>query len=351
MTQAEVQSRQSRNVEVRAYHLAEAQQLPGTCQTCIDSLHALACWLFHELELLLLALLDCPAVTPHTRLPNPINKHINISVVPAVELCMMLPVLVLQIIEAPPSLKRHKSSSSRGPSKPQVQVIPARQRVLSKLGLLHSSSLKQLVQIRPSKLPGQHGATANNSQPRHHNVRGTDSRQQAVSPHQPVVKRHACLPHTTTATKLSSIQTRPITQQSSYHGRRGNETFMVDRGNSISRQQHSKAPAPVLMLKEECTPSGHLVEDDIDWGAGGAAQARDAEPSPVAEQPWTVQYLEGHDEVDAARDQMLGRNVSSTHSLKQKSQLSVTSSTSRDKAPVKHGTGVAGWIEDDIQWD
>ena len=128
---------------------------------------------------------------------------------------------------------------------------------------------------------------------------------------------------------------------------------MVNRGSSISKHQDSQVQTPVLELNGGCTSSGQLVEDDIDWGAGEAAQTRAAAPPPVAEQPWTVQYLEGQGEdVDAARDQMLGRHLSHCHSLKQKSLLSSGSNTSKGKAPVKHGTGVAGgWVEDEIEWD
>lgn len=128
---------------------------------------------------------------------------------------------------------------------------------------------------------------------------------------------------------------------------------MVDPGSVKSRQQGARAQAPVRALKEECAPSGQLVEDDIDWGASEVAPLCAAILPPVAvEQPWTVQYLEGHNEhVDTARDRMLGRNVSQGHSLEQKSQLASHSNTSGNKAPVKHGTGGAGWVEDEIQWD
>lgn len=124
----------------------------------------------------------------------------------------------------------------------------------------------------------------------------------------------------------------------------------------INKQQDSKAQAPALALKGGCTSSGQLVEDDIDWGASEAAQTCAAALPPVAEQPWTVQYLEGHDEdANAARDQMLGRHLSQSHFLKQKSLLSSgsnISNISRGNAPVKHGTGEAsGWVEDEIEWD
>ena len=112
-----------------------------------------------------------------------------------------------------------------------------------------------------------------------------------------------------------------------------------------------------MMSTEGCTSGGLLVEDDIDWGAGEAAQTcAAAPPPPIAGQPWTVQYLEGHDEdVDAAQNKMLGRHLSHSHSLKQKSLLSSgsnSSSISKDKAAVKHGTGVASdWVEDEIEWE
>ena len=237
-----------------------------------------------------------------------------------------------------------------------MQVIPARQRVLSKLGLLHSSSLKQLVQIRPSKLPGQRDAAANNFKPKHHIVGGMDSQQRPVSPHQAAVKHHARVPQATTAPKLSSVQTQRVIQPALHHGQRCDNNFTVNRGSTINKQQASKAQAPALALKGGCTSSGQLVEDDIDWGASEAVQTCAAALPLVAEQPWTVQYLEGHDgNMDAARDQMLGRHLSHSHSLKRKSMLPSGSnicSTSRGKAPVKHGTGAAsGWVEDDIEWD
>lgn len=281
-------------------------------------------------------------------------------------------VALLQIVDAPPALKKHRSSSSRGPSKPQLQINPARQRVLSKLGLLHSSSLKQLVQIRPkellplhrpSKSPGQHSAAVNQSNPKYQSatnldpwqdsVRATDSRQQSASPRQGTVKRHAHLPQ---AAKLSTAQTQPIMHSVTHIAQRSDNRVMVNRGRSITKEQHAGVQAPVQVLKQQCAPTGQLVEDDIDWGAGEAPQTTAAAPPPLAEQPWTVQYLEGHDEeMDAARDQMLGRHVFQSHALTQKPPLSFdsnTSSISRDKAPLKHGTGVAGsWVENDIEWD
>lgn len=258
---------------------------------------------------------------------------------------------MLQIIEAPPSLKKHRSSNGRGPSKPKVQVIPARQRVLSKLGLLHSSSLKQLVQIRASKLPGQHGATANNFKPKQESVRGVE---QPGSSHQASARHHAPVPEAARAASLSSVQSQSVIQPTLHQGQRCDTSVKVNRGSPI--KQDSKTQAPVMMSKEGCNSSGQLVEDDIDWGAGEAAQTCAAAPPPVAEHPWTVQYLEGHDkDVDAARDQMLGRHLFHSHSLDRKPLLSSgsnTSSISKGKAPVKHGTGVAsGWVEDEIEWD
>ena len=278
----------------------------------------------------------------------------------------------LQIIDAPPALKKHRSSNGRGPSKPQVQINPARQRVLSKLGLLHSSSLKQLVQIRPKELaplhrplksPGQHGAAGNHSNTKHHPVKGmdpwqdcvraTDSRQQSVSPHQGTVKRQAHLPQ---AAKLSTVQTQPVMQQASHRRQKCDNRVMANRGRPINKEQDAWVQPPVQRLKRECAPSGQLVEDDIDWGAGEAPQTTAAAPESVAEQPWTVQYLEGHDEeINAARDRMLGRRVSQSHALKRRPALSSDSNTcgiSGDIAPVKHGTGVAGgWVENEIEWD
>lgn len=282
------------------------------------------------------------------------------------------PVALLQIIDAPPALKKHRSSNGRGPSKPQVQINPARQRVLSKLGLLHSHSLKQLVQIRPKDLaplhkalqsPGQHSAAANHSNTKNQPVRGmdpwqdsvraTDSRQQSVSSHQGTFKRHTHLPQ---AAKLSTVQTHLVMQQASHRSQKYDNRVMANRGRPINTKQDAGVQAPVQRLKSECAPSGQLVEDDIDWGASDAPQTTAASPPPVAEQPWTVQYLEGHDEeIDAARDRMLGRRVSQSHPLKRRPALSSDSNTcgiSGDIAPVKHGTGVAGgWVENEIEWD
>lgn len=272
-------------------------------------------------------------------LPTNIH-HPSIPAVRAVQEVTALP--RLQIIEAPPSQKRHRSSSSRGQSKPKVQIIPARQRVLSKLGLLHSSSLKQLVQIRPPRLPGQ-CERANHSKAAHCPVRGAESRQQSNTC-RVAVKRDANSPQAATSSKLSS-KSRPVPQR---------ENSVTDPGSLISRQQGVRAQAPVRVPKEECTPSGQLVEDDIEWGASEAAQAcATVLPHVASEQPWTVQYLEGH-QVDTARDQMLGRHVSCGHLFTQKSQLpsgSKPSDVLGDKAQVKHGTGIAGWVEDEIQWD
>ena len=122
-----------------------------------------------------------------------------------------------------------------------------------------------------------------------------------------------------------------------------------DRQGNIAGQSGDKSGPP------HCIADANLVEDDIDWGGGQALQASVASLPTDSGQSWTVQYLEGYDnDVDAARDRMLGKSVSHRHSLKQGSHAvssSDNSSTLMGKAPVKHGTGAAAWIESDIQWD
>ena len=146
-----------------------------------------------------------------------------------------------------------------------------------------------------------------------------------------------------TATQHSLAQKQISTSHAPHH-RQGNTAGQSgDKGKSV----------PPQAATANCVADANLVEDDIDWGGDHALQASVASPPADPGQSWTVQFLEGCDsDVDAARDRMLGKNVSHSHFLKQKSQAVSSgdnSSTLTGKAPVKHGTGA--WIESDIQWD
>ena len=226
--------------------------------------------------------------------------------------------LCTQIIEAPRSLKRHKSSNRTSPAKQHVQVIPARQRVLSKLGLLHNSSLKHLVRIWPPR----------------------KAVQQTANP--PLLMRTFKSP----AKTKTAMQGRPpkqhagLKQASSF-----DRTFLTD-AISKSKQpvRHVSSTVKTTLLSAQtaaAAPSGALIEDDIDWMVADAPQANSLLSLPAQEQTWTVQYLEEHDN---NADNM---PVSSSTGLR-RSDTQVVNSM-QDKAPVKHGT--ASWIEDDIQWE
>ncbi len=233
-----------------------------------------------------------------------------------------LAALCLQIIEAPRSLKRHNCSSSTRTPKQQLQIIPARQRVLSKLGLLHSSSLKQLVQIRP---PGKVLPTA-------------ATRQQQGTSKSP-------------AKTLGSGWTKqPPSQQPAGLKRytsKGN--VFMSQSVRVDKTQTAKQSvlAPVATQLASSLPTGNLVEDEIDWMSSDVPQAAH-KPVPANLEPWTIRYLEeqGNDaaELPAARRSKLD----SRHTMSKVSDTK-QGSPSLDKAPVKHGT--AAWVEDDIQWD
>ena len=268
---------------------------------------------------------------------------------------MMMCAYRLQIIEAPRSLKRQKSSSSRGPSKPQLQVITARQRVLSKLGLLHSSSLRQLVRIRPARAPGPHQSAIHS--------KSSQAQKGAILSRPPVSLQSSTVKHKMRLDHATAVQSSPspgsktsVRHQAAPHYQTQCFGQALIAKQSPSRESAAKVHAsqPQQATQSECTPSQRLVEDDIDWGAGVTTQAGLAPPPPEAEQQhWTAQYLEGFDnDIEASRDRMLGRNVSQSICVQQKTHIVCSSnmcSTSTAKAPVKHGT--AAWVEDDIQWD
>ncbi|KAA6426968.1 MAG: hypothetical protein FRX49_03292 [Trebouxia sp. A1-2] len=223
----------------------------------------------------------------------------------------------VEIIEAPRALKRNKSSHRTGPAKQHVQVIPARQRVLSKLGLLHNSSLKHLVQIRPPRKAVQHTASRS-LLPR---TLKSPAKTMTASQEQ-FLNQHAGLKQTSSQ-NINLIGARSKPQQPVRH-----VSSMV-KTKSLSGQTTAAAP------------SGALIEDDIDWMTADAPQANSLLSLPAQEQTWTVQYLEEHD--NNADD----IPVSSSRGLR-RSDTQVGNSV-QDKAPVKHGT--ASWIEDDIQWE
>jgi len=225
--------------------------------------------------------------------------------------------LCIQIIEAPRSLKRHKSSNRTSPAKQHVQVIPARQRVLSKLGLLHNSSLKHLVRIRPPRKAVQQTA------------------------------RHSLLPRTL----KSPAKTKTASQEQfakQHAGLKQPSSHKKNLNGARSKPQqpvrHVSSTVKTTLLSGQTTaaaPSGALIEDDIDWMVADAPQANSLLSLPAQEQTWTVQYLEEHD--NKADD----IPVSSSWGLRRSdTQLG---NSMQDKAPVKHGT--ASWIEDDIQWE
>ncbi|DBA81542.1 TPA: Elongin-A [Trebouxia sp. C0004] len=220
----------------------------------------------------------------------------------------------VEIIEAPRSLKRRKSCNRTSPAKQHVQVIPARQRVLSKLGLLHNSSLKHLVRIRPPRKAVQQTAS------------------------------RTLLP------RMSRSPAKTVTQKQLPKQRTGLKTKSDDRSfltgaRSKSQQPVSQVSSTVktTLLSAQPTaaaPSAALIEDDIDWMVADAPPANSLPPLPAQEQKWTVQYLEEHG--NNADD----ISVSSSRGLR-RSHTQVGNSM-QDKAPVKHGT--ASWVEY-IQWE
>lgn len=225
--------------------------------------------------------------------------------------------LCTQIIEAPRSLKRHKSSNRTSPAKQQVWVIPARQRVLAKLGLLHNSSLKHLVQIRPPRKAVQQTV----GRPLSPHTFKSPAKTQTASQEQ-FPKQHAGL------------------MQTSSHN--GNLNGARSKPQQAVRHVSSKVKTTLLSGQTTAAaPCGALIEDDIDWMVADGPQANSLLSLPAQEQTWTVQYLEEHDN---NADDIL---VSSSRGLRRSdTQLG---NSMQDKAPVKHGT--ASWIEDDIQWE
>lgn len=224
----------------------------------------------------------------------------------------------VEMIEAPHSLKRHKSSNRGSHAKQPVQVIPARQRVLSKLGLLHNSSLKHLVRIRPPRKAIQQ--TAN----------------------RPLLMRTFKSPVKT----KSAMQEQPPKQRTGLKQASPHDRKLLTGATSKQQQsvRHVSSVVKTELLSARTTaaaPSGALIEDDIDWMMADAPQANSLLSLPAQEQTWTVQYLEEHDN---NADNM---PVSSSTGLRPSDTRVVNSL--QDKAPVKHGT--ASWIEDDIQWE
>ena len=227
------------------------------------------------------------------------------------------------MIEAPRSLKRHKSSA--GSPREKIQIIPARQRVLSKLGLLHSNSLKHLIQIRPPKRSItqaiKHQLHGSCTMPAKVLMCGLPQRE---SPQQPV------------GLKLSVSRSRGSAKEATV--------------GSMARQPRAiagSAPFPA-MKSVTCPSAGNLVEDEIDWITGNVPPAGRIYTPQTAEQPWTVQFLEADGDNAVVVHTPPG---SRWHHGHRPAKASVSQQQNRllDKAAVKHGT--CAWVEDDIEWD
>ena len=275
----------------------------------------------------------------------------------------------IQIIEAPRSLKRARSSKGSSTPRQQLQVIPARQRILSKLGLLHSGSLKHLIHIRPA---GKTGKAAAPYSSRHHRSAAAKGHgnTQHHSPHQPV-KQHA-LPnvpyssrhqHSAAAKGLGNAQHRSPHHPVKQHAlpRPALSHQLPDMKQHMSKQptatpglpQSQTSTAMVARLTTKQLSAG-LIEDDIDWlGNNQARPSSDAVSNP--EQAWIVQYLEAPGNAEAAAcaiDSITVRSQQQRPATNQQrcpAQKSMSSHSMHDLAPDKHGTHAL--IEADIEWD
>lgn len=230
----------------------------------------------------------------------------------------------MQIIEAPRSLKRPRSSNRSGTPKPHIQVVPARQRVLAKLGLLDNSSLKHLVQIRPPKKvsPQTSSGALLRRSPQHAPAKAPAGTQRLS--HQ----QHAGVKHSiTNGGGFSSSPTK--TKQCS----------VKPSGTLKNSSVLTQKPA-VSNEAEAAVTSGALVEDEIDWISPGVPQEANM-PSLPAKQSWTVRFLEepGNDGDEGSLSKFKVRRTCDSQA----------GTRMLDIVPVKHGT--AAWVEDDIQWD
>lgn len=229
----------------------------------------------------------------------------------------------VEIIEAPRSLKRPGSSNRTGAPKQHIQVVPARQRVLAKLGLLHNSSLKHLVQIRPPKR-----ATPQFSSGALRQRTPQMPARASAGMHKLPNKQHAGLKHSISHGRgFSSCPT-------------DKERYSVKPSKTFKNSSMLMQKPAVTHESEAAATSGALVEDEIDWVNPGVLPVTNV-PSMPAKQPWTVHFLEdcGNDD-DEGSVSKLGRR---------KACDSQAGTRLLDIAPVKHGT--AAWVEDDIQWD
>lgn len=222
-----------------------------------------------------------------------------------------------QVIAPTRAFAKHKASRQAGSTKSPKQIIPARQRVLSKLGLTHNKSLKHLVRIRPAKAVQPQAI-------RHaHNIRQAPGQ------------------HLQPAPRASATAERPANNDQS------KDTVSPQRGLSVqqSKLQHDPvrgqaqrdrgATAAEDMQQSVAQPG--LVEADIDWLPSATSSQTFADHhalQPVAEQPWTVQYLE-----EGMQHDHRGR-------LASKSALECI--VEADKSPCNNDT--FAWMEDDIPW-
>lgn len=188
--------------------------------------------------------------------------------------------------------------------------------MLAKLGLLHNSSLKHLVRIRPPEKAVQQTAS------------------------------RPLLPHTVKSPAKTATQQQFPKQHAGLQQTKSHDGHFLTGARSKSQQpvRHVSSVVKTTLLSAQTTaaaPSGALVEDDIDWMMADASQANSLLSPPAQEQNWTVQYLEEHD--NNADDIPVSRSRGLRRSHTQ------VGNSMQDKAPVKHGT--ASWIEDDIQWE
>lgn len=235
-----------------------------------------------------------------------------------------VPAQVIQPTRAFAKHKIHRHASNR---KTPQQIIPARQRVLSKLGLLHNSSLKHLVRIRPAgAVPCTPIRPAQSPELR-------SPRQEAMPPGAmtQAAARLAAQRGNAKQTQLSPMQQQHVPRLRSVGG--------VYNKHAVAHSSPDNSAAANIQQPGQ---SG-LVEDEIDWSSSipvASAVASDT-MQPNSEHCWTTQFLEQESMQASARHLPPGMTP----------ETAFQDCRSRNQSifPVKHET--SAWVEDDIQWE
>lgn len=232
--------------------------------------------------------------------------------------------LSMQVIAPTRAFAKHKVARQSSRAKASDQVVPARQRILSKLGLSHNKSLKQLVRIRPARaLQPQPGRQLKGHK---HSLAVQTHKSRSGN-----AVTHAGNPHLSASTSAGRGLHGSLQQLK-------NLTPSDARQDTVNMQEVALPQTSTLQHSE---PQTGLIEADIDWRPAAAdTQSLNGHAQPDVDSSWTVQFLE---QTFQQQDR-----CSLPGSKGDKVDTQISGNMHGDKDPDIHNS--FSLIEDDIAW-